>query len=301
VYCLRRMNQLREKGIDCIKFDTKSGFSIIKLFLYSTIFRVSGRQFTIEINSSNPKVIFLLDALRLLRFSEFIDHNSSRRFIGKFGSTQLRSIARHCVNIKLVNESLFRNYQSAGISDFRKFSIFSPYIRPSDIEINEALMDYQAQLAPVVGGENRDVVLGSAWKATLHSDGTDLYGIISTLNLYSDLLPVYPTIKFVFMMGEIDESPLCAKALELATSLKLQHKNFFLITGGVPQWPILNSTIVLLRLTRTDGDSVSIREALDFGCKVIATDVCPRPPGVLIAPLDTPSQTKLMLTSLLGS
>ena len=38
---------------------------------------------------------------------------------------------------------------------------------------------------------------------------------------------------------------------------------------------------IYIRPTRTDGDSVAVREALDAGVKVVASDVCKRPEGCL--------------------
>jgi glycosyltransferase involved in cell wall biosynthesis len=43
---------------------------------------------------------------------------------------------------------------------------------------------------------------------------------------------------------------------------------------------------IYVRPTRTDGDAVSIREALDSAVPVIASDVVARPPGVISLPLD---------------
>ena len=43
---------------------------------------------------------------------------------------------------------------------------------------------------------------------------------------------------------------------------------------------VLRSAHVFVRPTRSDGDAVAIREALDAGARVIATDCAPRPPGV---------------------
>lgn len=43
---------------------------------------------------------------------------------------------------------------------------------------------------------------------------------------------------------------------------------------------LLRSADVFVRPTRSDGDAVAIREALDAGARVIATDCVPRPPGV---------------------
>lgn len=48
---------------------------------------------------------------------------------------------------------------------------------------------------------------------------------------------------------------------------------------------VLSSCGVFLRPTEWDGDSVIVREALSLGARVVASDVCPRPAGVELAPL----------------
>jgi len=46
--------------------------------------------------------------------------------------------------------------------------------------------------------------------------------------------------------------------------------------------PLLARTEILIRPTLTDGDAVSIREGLDLGCQVIASNAVPRPDCVLV-------------------
>ncbi len=50
--------------------------------------------------------------------------------------------------------------------------------------------------------------------------------------------------------------------------------------GQYQFWPVYKRVHAFLRLTSTDGDSISIREAIHFGCPVLASDVVPRPDGV---------------------
>jgi glycosyltransferase involved in cell wall biosynthesis len=50
--------------------------------------------------------------------------------------------------------------------------------------------------------------------------------------------------------------------------------------------PALRPGVVYLRPTRTDGDAISIREALDLSVPVVASDVVGRPPGVRTLPVD---------------
>ncbi len=299
VYCLRRINQLATTRTKCVLFDTKSTLSILKLWYFSILYRLTNRPFTIEINTSNPIAIFLLNILGLLPNSIFVDHNSSRRFKGKHKEAQLLNLARFCKQIKLVNSDLIKNYQDAGVRDFKNFSVFSPYIRPTDEEIEAAHLTHRQSLSKLVSNNGRNIVLSSAWKPTIHEDGKDLYGIIDTLEIYKELAPSHPEIQFVFLIGETDSSQLCTSATKTALQLSQEFQNFHFLCGGIPQWPLLKNTIVLLRLTRTDGDSVSVREALDFGAEVIATDVCSRPTGVHLTSLDDIQQTRDLLKSIL--
>lgn len=55
---------------------------------------------------------------------------------------------------------------------------------------------------------------------------------------------------------------------------------------GSELFPALRWGAVYLRTTRTDGDAVSIREALDAGVPVLASDVVERPAGTIELPLD---------------
>jgi len=61
------------------------------------------------------------------------------------------------------------------------------------------------------------------------------------------------------------------------------YAEHFLLCGDVPHRTTLRTIAecdVLLRTTRYDGDSISVREALHFGTPVVATDNGMRPEGV---------------------
>ena len=49
------------------------------------------------------------------------------------------------------------------------------------------------------------------------------------------------------------------------------------MTGQKELWPLFKKINLFIRPTFTDGDAVSIREALSFNCSVIASDVVQRP------------------------
>ncbi|GAB3066184.1 glycosyltransferase [Pedococcus soli] len=58
---------------------------------------------------------------------------------------------------------------------------------------------------------------------------------------------------------------------------------------------VLASSGVFLRPTAWDGDSVIVREALAAGARVVASDICPRPLGVELSPLDAASLARSLV------
>ena len=74
---------------------------------------------------------------------------------------------------------------------------------------------------------------------------------------------------------------------------------FRLIGDSTPLGPSLCRSSLYIRPTRSDGDSVSVREALDAGIPVLASDVCDRPYGVTVYPYGDDRQLLAGVLSLL--
>ena len=55
-----------------------------------------------------------------------------------------------------------------------------------------------------------------------------------------------------------------------------------IITKKIPFYPVLKSGNIFVRPTNTDGDSVSLREALHYGMPTVASDAVPRPEGTIL-------------------
>jgi len=60
------------------------------------------------------------------------------------------------------------------------------------------------------------------------------------------------------------------------------EENFLFQTKPCQMYPIIMKSDLFLRPTNTDGDAVSIREALHFKVPAVASDVCPRPEGTIL-------------------
>ena len=80
------------------------------------------------------------------------------------------------------------------------------------------------------------------------------------------------------------------------------HNEHILLAGDVPHpatIELIRRADALLRTTLYDGDSISVREALQLATPVVATDNGMRPPGIFLAPIgDTDAVTRQVLNVL---
>ena len=110
-------------------------------------------------------------------------------------------------------------------------------------------------------------------------DGRGLYGLDQTLNLLERLRDRFPDLGCVLWLSDI-RSKAYWQALWQKCVKRGLDRMLFVQTEGLPEiFPLYRRCDVYLRPTITDGDSVSVREALSLGTPVVASDVAPRPAG----------------------
>ncbi|MCC8114769.1 MAG: glycosyltransferase family 4 protein, partial [Bacteroidales bacterium] len=111
--------------------------------------------------------------------------------------------------------------------------------------------------------------------------GTDVYGIDDALILFKDMFALDKSIGFIFCLSEDTDTEKIIKLHDRAKDLGIEDVVFWQI-GAIDNIAMLwEETDVYIRPTATDGDSVAVREVMDSGATVIASDVCPRPDGVI--------------------
>ncbi|EII2401656.1 MULTISPECIES: hypothetical protein [Vibrio] len=286
VYVFRRFNELKNKKGNVKLFDSRLKISFIYLLANALAYIVLGKDFEIEVNVSNKHVLKIITMLGLSKYCVFIDHNGYRRLINESeGESILFDFLKSIKMIKPVNRDIADFYLSRGISK-DKIEIITPYIKPTNSELYEAERQLPSELSYLLNAKSRNIVLTSAWKTISSDDEFDLYGLLDILSFYDALACDFPDYYFVMMLGEFTDDDYGTRVLDKIKMLKQKHRNFVFINNGISQLSLLNKTAILLRLTKTDGDSVSIKEAIDFGAKVITTDVCPRPSEVFLFKVD---------------
>lgn len=123
----------------------------------------------------------------------------------------------------------------------------------------------------------------AAYRLTTDDQGRTIYGLETAVGAFASLAPVRPDLQLAVFLatapGSHRERELLASVIDAVPDEHLRSR--IGVFCGEPLTPALGLTAVYLRPTLTDGDAVSIREAIAAGVPVVASDVVRRPAGVV--------------------
>jgi glycosyltransferase involved in cell wall biosynthesis len=127
---------------------------------------------------------------------------------------------------------------------------------------------------------HRPVVTANACKIVF-CHGQDLYGLDMCIELCAKLKKDYPQIGFVFCLPHIGDHTYFEKMQQGVMKNGLEN-NFMFYTKQSQLYPIIMRSDIFVRPSNTDGDAVSIREALHCKIPTVASDVVQRPEGTVL-------------------
>jgi len=139
----------------------------------------------------------------------------------------------------------------------------------------------EAQRDHADGSEGLTAVVAAYRVAARSSD--DLYGLDIAIAIFVAASERLPNLRLKLFLAQEPESTRARRYLEgiLRPLEEAQLRDRFTLHTDVDLTSAFRPGAVYLRTTRTDGDSVSVREALDAGVPVLASDVVQRPVGVV--------------------
>ncbi len=113
-------------------------------------------------------------------------------------------------------------------------------------------------------------------------NGVDLYGLDMALESIKYLKEDYPKIGLFLLIPDADKDPNMVKYLDFVSEHKLQdHIKFHF--DVIPDLNVVcEKSEIYLRPTCSDGDSLTVREALHKNIKVIVSDVVERPEACIL-------------------
>lgn len=115
------------------------------------------------------------------------------------------------------------------------------------------------------------------------SNGNDIYGFMTAIEVYSTLVQKgIIDVGMVYCIADKSEKDKIERLHEEAKKHGVDDLIFWQIGPIQDMDSLWRLTDVYIRPTYTDGDSVAVREAIDLGVNVVASDVCWRPEEVTL-------------------
>ena len=167
------------------------------------------------------------------------------------------------------------------LSGFPVKPVTPVYVIPAYIPISDA--DYtplSENLQQYIS--SHDKIISFYGHSFMQNAGKDIYGFYSAIKVYSEVIGKTDiNTGLVLCIADEGDTENIALLHDYAEKLDIGHKIFWQI-GAIDNIRTLwHNTDIYIRPTSTDGDSVAVREVLDEGATVIASDVCERPDGVI--------------------
>jgi glycosyltransferase involved in cell wall biosynthesis len=253
----------------------------------------------VSLNYPSIPVMTLLLAVGLASRTEVYEHNW--RLLESWGALSRRVYAlflRRARALVLIAPHLADYYRAHGIELPERVRVGDAFIPPPEDEEAAIVESYPAGVREFVGSR-QPLVVANAFKLVFR-EGVDLYGLDMCVELLAALKSAHPSVGLLFALAEVGDEDYFARTRERVASLGLAEHVYFM-TGQQELWPLFKSADLMLRPTSTDGASVSVAEALHFGCPVVASDAAPRPPGTILFKSRDPEDFRRKCSAALAS
>jgi glycosyltransferase involved in cell wall biosynthesis len=176
-----------------------------------------------------------------------------------------RWILHSFVRVIAVNSEIGSALQRIGISEL-SVSVIPAFLGVSESgtlqEVDRPLVDGRRPVLVAVGGGDRDPEMGMP----------------TVVDVLSELARSFPGLRAIFLGWQVGP-----KTQKLIESHGLEE--YAVCLGEVSHercLPLLQQADVVVRSTFADGDAITVREALDLGVPVVASDTAFRPDGVVL-------------------
>ena len=245
-------NQYHYGYYDLKQFNIFSFFKTIKIYKYA------------HLHATNAA--FLLMFVLSSKLFKTISIITIHADLGSYGgiSAYFARIAIYFCNIPIILNKKSMNDALLLNTCVQKISSFIP---PSNTtKLNRSIVNEIATLR----SNTQYIICSNAWRYAYDKNGVETYGIVPLIH-YINQRP---------HLGLIISDPSNEYTTYIKNNSVRLKKNVIIINENHSFFEVLRLSDCFIRNTSTDGDSISIKEALFLGIKVIASNCVDRPDGV---------------------
>ena len=288
IHIQRLLEQLEKSGYECVVYElgskeTSQGNIVrvrhTKRWLLRYFF--FAKEDIIHLHNPDWRMRMIMGLMGLLGKTTIISiHGASLEDSLKQGNWLRKQVikfaAKHTSLIIALNPQIQETVLSLDVNP-RHIEVIPSFIPPvvRDVDIAEVPKEVWQFM-----GSHTPVISANAFKIAFYNN-QDLYGLDMCIDLCVNLKQYYPRIGLVFALPDIGDLKYFNK-MKRGIEEKGIEENFLFQTKPCQFYPILMKSCVFVRPTNTDGDAISIREALYFGVPSITSDIVPRPKDVIL-------------------
>lgn len=256
VHVQRLLKGLDAKGINYFFIDYK------RIGVPKTCLKMLSHRSCVHIHVTNPILLLLFVFVSKLTLSKtiFTLHANHGRFKG-FKSLCLSVSMRLADTPILINPKSYQVYRRVN-----KHAQYIPaFIPPTDEPPLPESIKQQIKVCMELG---QPIVSTNASKFALDKEGNDLYGIDFLVNYF------IRHEEYTLLVSD----PKCEYRARYGSC----KGNIVFVTHAHSYFELLKNVDVFVRNTSTDGDALSVKEALYLGLPALCSDVVDRPDGVIL-------------------
>lgn len=154
---------------------------------------------------------------------------------------------------------------------------FLPPVMQEEKELPAAVQ----QLLSTQKAQGKKIIVSNAWRLDRFNN-QDVYGVDMCLAAVKKIKDKGVPIHFIFNIATIDMFGPAYEAYQQQIVADGLQEEFSLINEELSFVKLMEQADVVVRPTNTDGDSLSIREALFLNKPVLSSDVVKRPEGTIL-------------------
>lgn len=265
---------------------TRVRISFILRFLI-IIFKIifSHKKYIIHNHVSRIRFNYFVSKIcKVLKIKYVQSYHSFRidtRDLNKINKYFLQKTLFNSDEVIVVNENIKKDildfYHSNSLS-IQVIPAFIPYVEKSIYKDNDKYI--QNLKLDKFTVDHKYIISANAYKISFYNN-QDLYGIDLCIELMRKIKNKYnDEVGFIFMLPQVTEKRYFDELNNKILNYEVNN-NFIFVNETVELVPLFKYIDIFIRPTNTDGDSISVREALYEGVPTIASDIVSRPDGVI--------------------
>lgn len=237
----------------------------------------------VHLHAYDVKLIITLKLLKLFKKFEIIATSHNPRLFdtdSKIKKFFYKNFLKSIDTLVVVGSHILEDYKNRKLQLPKEIIIEPAFLPPPIDEEEKILKTYPKELFDFIDNHSH-IITANAFQISFHQ-GIELYGLDMCIELTSKLKKDCSDIGFIFALANENANKEYLEKMKQKIKEFDIEDNFYFLTGQKELWPLFKKADLMIRPTTTDGDALSIREAMYFRCPAIASDVSDRPEGTIM-------------------